>query len=1022
MAKKNKILLYRTNIKGSTTNDIEFGELALNYNPESPFIMFKDNDGSVKKMGSLSDELGESEYYTMSQKAITEQVKMPSNYNVKYPSLSNTILKETLSDSHIKEAIENIDSNVASVSQKIIDNEDNLNTKLNHFKNSIGLTSDLSYKAQTASTYLQDSISLSNADYLLDREVKNVNDALISEKERAEGQEAAIRTEFTNADSELRSDLTTAISNEKERAEGQETAIRTEFINADSILKNELTTVINNLSGSVTDNSSELIELINNEQSRAEGQEAAIRTEFANADSELRGLILQEFSRAETEETKIRSEFSNADENLRSELTKLIDDVSSNVSSNEEATQNLVNTEKYRAEGQEAAIRTEFANADSKLRSDLTTALSEETKRASDEEAAIRTELEDTTTTLRNELSTLINEEIDRANKEDAAIREYFNNKIDSLDAVFEQTIILDGNGKAELNHIGFSVEQENGKLITFEISEEDIASAYELERETIARKAVDGQNGQTYASNTNTSYIQSATSLNSADVLLDKAISDLTIAKVEGTELSNLGTNVREAYKLVDGNQTQHGNYIKIYKDSSLKSVSLVEQELVFTYILSDGSENVVNVDVSKFITENEYGNGLQEINHIISAKLGEDTATNKNFLELEGEEEGKKSLVVRSVDTDRTYTTDEITVMGGPLAKLLTDVGINKINAGTDIQTLLMTLLCKEIYPYNATTDNWYMADEATLGNQKKIGYQQPNFTSSVGAPSVSNFTTGNIEAGTKFSFTVTVPAVSTKNTASTVSNLTWGYSSTDDDSADSTNTSITKNWSSNIASDTYTLKTTVNNGFGAITKANVTGTNASRPTYTLEVQIADGANKITWDVTGCTHTASVSANPSVYMVSNLGKTDAAIKTNVIAAKTVTTTAPTNSTNKSVTGVRHSFAAAKQGTVGLSNAMALTSANIRALTNQGSGNTFSITVANGTSHVYIAVPPGKTLKNVKDKEAFGTDIVASFKANTYSNILVEGANGYTAKNYTVYIYAPDALLGANTYDVTIG
>ena len=499
---------------------------------------------------------------------------------------------------------------------------------------------------------------------------------------------------------------------------------------------------------------------------------------------------------------------------------------------------------------------------------------------------------------------------------------------------------------------------------------------------------------------------------------------STISIAKLTESEVAALGTNVKDAYKLIGKNNEQLGQTIKIYKDQSLKSVTFDgnTQELVYTYIVSDGSESVVKVNVSAFLTEEEYGNGLQVINHVISAKLGEDTATNKNFLDLEGEEEGKKSLAVRSVDTDRTYTTEEITVMGGPLAKLLTDVGINKINAGTDIQTLLMTLLCKEIYPYNATGDTWYMADEAALGNQKKIGYQQPSFTSSIGAPSISNFTTGNIEAGTKFSFTVTVPAVSTKNTASTVSNLTWGYSAADDDSADSTNTSITKTWTSSIASDTYTLKTTVNNGFGAITKANVTGTNASRPTYTLEVQIADGTNKITWDVTGCTHTASVSANPSVYMVSNLGKTDAAIKTNVISAKTITTSAPTNTINKSVTGVRHSFAAAKQGTVGLSNKMELNSANVRGLGSKGSGNTFSISVANGTSHVYIAVPPGKTLKNVKDKEAFGTDIVASFKANTYSNIAVEGANGYTSKNYTIYVYAPDALLGANTYDVTIG
>ena len=63
----------------------------------------------------------------------------------------------------------------------------------------------------------------------MDREVKNVNDALISEKERAEGQEAAIRTEFANADSKLKSDLTTALSEETKRASDEEAAIRQEL-------------------------------------------------------------------------------------------------------------------------------------------------------------------------------------------------------------------------------------------------------------------------------------------------------------------------------------------------------------------------------------------------------------------------------------------------------------------------------------------------------------------------------------------------------------------------------------------------------------------------------------------------------------------------------------------------------------------------------------------------------------------------------------------------------------------------
>ena len=500
---------------------------------------------------------------------------------------------------------------------------------------------------------------------------------------------------------------------------------------------------------------------------------------------------------------------------------------------------------------------------------------------------------------------------------------------------------------------------------------------------------------------------------------------STISIAKLTDDEVAALGTNVKDAYKLIGKNNEQLGQTIKIYKDQSLKSVTFDgnTQELVYTYIVSDGSESEVRVNVSAFLTEEEYGNGLQVINHVISAKLGEDTATNKNFLDLEGEEEGKKSLAVRSIDTDRTYTTEEITVMGGPLAKLLTNVGINKIDAGTDIQSLLMTLLCKEIYPYNnKDEDSWYMADEASLGNQKKVGYQQPNFTNSIGAPTIAksdNSTT--VEAGTRITYTVTVPSVSTKNTASTVSNLTWGYSSTDDDKADSTSTSITKNWANSaISNDVYTLKTTLSK-FNGASIAEKTGTNSAKPTYAQELQVEDGANSITVNVTGCSYSANVAENSSVYMVSNLGKTDAAIKTNVIAAKTINCTRPTSSATASVTGVRFVFAGGKQGTVGISNAMELTSANVRSLGSQGNVTSFELSIPDNTSHVYIALPPGKTLKTVIDTGAMNAPIEGDFKANTYSNIAVEGANNYTSKNYTVYVYAPKALLGANKYNVTI-
>ena len=91
------------------------------------------------------------------------------------------------------------------------------------------------------------------------------------------------------------------------------------------------------------------------------------------------------------------------------------------------------------------------------------------------------------------------------------------------------------------------------------------------------------------------------------------------------------LGENVREAYKLVDEDGTQAGATINIYKDSSLKSVALDGQELVFTYILANGNESVVRLDVSAFLHESEFGNGLQVVDHVISVKVD---ATSESFL----------------------------------------------------------------------------------------------------------------------------------------------------------------------------------------------------------------------------------------------------------------------------------------------------------------------------------------------------------------------------------------------------
>ena len=90
---------------------------------------------------------------------------------------------------------------------------------------------------------------------------------------------------------------------------------------------------------------------------------------------------------------------------------------------------------------------------------------------------------------------------------------------------------------------------------------------------------------------------------------------------------------NVLEAYALYDEDGTQAGETIKIYKDQSLKNVELSGQTLVFTYELAAGNNKTVSVDVSAFLSESEYGDGLQVVDHIISVKTD---STSESFLSV--------------------------------------------------------------------------------------------------------------------------------------------------------------------------------------------------------------------------------------------------------------------------------------------------------------------------------------------------------------------------------------------------
>ena len=244
------------------------------------------------------------------------------------------------------------------------------------------------------------------------------------------------------------------------------------------------------------------------------------------------------------------------------------------------------------------------------------------------------------------ELQTKI-EALDSAVGEGGSVSTQIQNAIDLLDSTATST-----NGQL----INITVVEENGKLSSASVNESALNTRIEAIKKSVSdeqarAKGVEEQLGKDIAAE--------ATKAREEEGKLAQAIADVSAAAksykiVEITE--GLETNVKEAWKLVDEDEVQAGATIKIYKDSSLKSVALVEQELQFTYILADGSESTVGVDVSSFLTESEFKNGLQVIGGEVSVKIAEDSEA---FLSVDAN--GVKLSGVQTAIDDAVKTEKE-------------------------------------------------------------------------------------------------------------------------------------------------------------------------------------------------------------------------------------------------------------------------------------------------------------------------------------------------------------------------
>ena len=101
-----------------------------------------------------------------------------------------------------------------------------------------------------------------------------------------------------------------------------------------------------------------------------------------------------------------------------------------------------------------------------------------------------------------------------------------------------------------------------------------------------------------------------------------------------------------------------------------------------------------------------------------------------------------------------------------------------------------------------------------------------------------------------------------------------------------------------------------------------------------------------------------------------------------------------------------------------------ALSSATVRGLANKkavANGALATFGAGAGAKKVVVAVPAGKKITKVIMPSALNADVTALFVKQS-TQVDVEGAEGYAAAKYDVYVYQPASIDAGETYTVTIG
>ena len=208
--------------------------------------------------------------------------------------------------------------------------------------------------------------------------------------------------------------------------------------------------------------------------------------------------------------------------------------------------------------------------------------------------------------------------------------------------------------------------------------------------------------NANTYA---NEQVLAATEALQGAIDEVSGALKTYTIQKVT----TGLAANVEERYQLME-NGVQVGDVIDIKKDSSLKEVSLVSEKpsdiegeepikgqfLKFTYLLSEGGESNVYIDLSLLTTKTEFGLGLEVSEAGVVSIKRDDTSeaflsVGENGVKVSGVADAIALAKTEAITSATTYTDVQVSAaieaLQGEIASAKTDA-IETASAYTDAQ----------------------------------------------------------------------------------------------------------------------------------------------------------------------------------------------------------------------------------------------------------------------------------------------------------------------------------------------